>query len=71
MRQVVVVVAEAVNQLHAGVGEASAQVCVVAGLDCASCAPGDGVGVTGGVVRANPPVHGQTLGGCISVHGAV
>ena len=71
MRQVVVVVAEAVNQLHAGVGEASAQVCVVAGLDCATCAPGDGVGVTGGVVRANPPVHRQALSGCISVHGAV
>ena len=71
VRQVVVVVAEAVNQLHAGVGEASAQVCVVAGLDCASCAPGDGVGVTGGVLRANPPVHRGCLGGCVSVHGAV
>ena len=71
VRQVVVVVAEAVDQLHAGVGEACAQVCVIAGLDCASCAPGDGVGVTGGVVRANPPVHRQALGGCVSVHGTV
>ena len=71
VRQVVVVVAEAVNQLHAGVGEACSQVCVVARLDCASCAPGDGVGVTGGVLRANPPVHRGCLGGCVSVHGAV
>ena len=71
VRQVVVVVAEAVNQLHAGVRETCAQVCVVAGLDCATCAPGDGVGVTGGVLRANPPVHRGCLGGCISVHGAV
>ena len=71
VRQVVVVVAEAVDQLHAGVREACAQVCVVAGLDCASCAPGDGVGVTGGVIRANPPVHRQALSGCVSVHGAV